>query len=290
MAYLIRFMAVFSLSVMSITAIPDGARAQGTGQKAGTDRVVARVDGTEITLGHMMVLRENLPAQYQSLPMDVLFNGLLEQLIQQTALEKTMQGKLSKLDVLSLENFSRSYVANSALQGVVANVATPQALQLTYDTRVASMAKKTEYRAAHILVASIDEAEALKAELDAGADFAELASRSSIDTGSGTEGGELGWFGIGTMVAPFEAAVISMNVGAVSGPVQTDFGWHLIKLQETRIQTAPSLEEMTPELTAELEQKAVDAYLLTLLNGVNVEKDVEGLDPNLLNDTTLLQN
>ncbi|HAG26563.1 MAG TPA: peptidylprolyl isomerase, partial [Rhodobacter sp.] len=63
-----------------------------------------------------------LPAQYQSLPMDVLFNGLLEQLIQQTALEKTMQGKLSKLDILSLENFSRSYVANSALQGVVANV------------------------------------------------------------------------------------------------------------------------------------------------------------------------
>ena len=139
-------------------------------------------------------------------------------------------------------------MANSALQGVVANVATPQALQLAYDTRVASMAKKTEYRAAHILVASIEEAEALKAELDAGADFAELASRSSIDTGSGTEGGELGWFGIGTMVAPFEAAVISMNVGAVSGPVQTDFGWHLIKLQETRIQTAPSLEEMTPRI------------------------------------------
>jgi len=163
-------------------------------------------------------------------------------------------------------------------------------LQLAYDTRVASMAEKTEYRAAHILVASIDEAEALKAELDAGADFAELASRSSTDTGSGTEGGELGWFGIGTMVAPFEAAVVSMNVGAVSSPVQTDFGWHLIKLQETRIQTTPSLQEMTPELTAELEQKAVDAYLLTLLNGVNVEKDVEGLDPNLLNDTTLLQN
>ena len=290
MAYLIRFIAVFSLSIMFITAIPSGARAQGTGQTVGFDRVVARVDGTEITLGHMMVLRGNLPAQYQSLPMDVLFNGLLEQLIQQTALEKTMQGKLSKLDIMSLENFSRSYVANLALQGVVGNVATPQALQLAYDTRVASMAEKTEYRAAHILVASIDEAEALKAELDAGADFAELASRSSTDTGSGTEGGELGWFGIGTMVAPFEAAVVSMNVGAVSSPVQTDFGWHLIKLQETRIQTAPSLEEMTPELTAELEQKAVDAYLLTLLNGVNVEKDVEGLDPNLLNDTTLLQN
>jgi len=290
MAYLIRFMAVFSLSIMFITAIPSGARAQGTGQTVGFDRVVARVDGTEITLGHMMVLRGNLPAQYQSLPMDVLFNGLLEQLIQQTALEKTMQGKLSKLDIMSLENFSRSYVANLALQGVVGNVATPQALQLAYDTRVASMAEKTEYRAAHILVASIDEAEALKAELDAGADFAELASRSSTDTGSGTEGGELGWFGIGTMVAPFEAAVVSMNVGAVSSPVQTDFGWHLIKLQETRIQTTPSLQEMTPELTAELEQKAVDAYLLTLLNGVNVEKDVEGLDPNLLNDTTLLQN
>jgi peptidyl-prolyl cis-trans isomerase C len=290
MTYLIRFMAVFSLSIMSITAIPSGARGQGAGQTVGADRVVARVNGTEITLGHMMVLRENLPAQYQSLPMDVLFNGLLEQLIQQTALEKTMQGKLSKLDILSMENFSRSYVANSALQGVVSNVATPQALQLAYDTRVASMAEKTEYRAAHILVASIDEAEALKAELDAGADFAELASRSSTDTGSGTEGGELGWFSVGTMVAPFEAAVVSMNVGAVSSPVQTDFGWHLIKLQETRIQTAPSLQEMTPELTAELEQKAVDAYLLTLLNGVNVEKDVEGLDPNLLNDTTLLQN
>ncbi|MEZ7812416.1 MAG: peptidyl-prolyl cis-trans isomerase C [Paracoccaceae bacterium] len=285
MAKILRFIIFFNLCFVFIGGDADFSRAQDVN----ANRVVARVDGTEITIGEMIVLRDSLPDQYKHLPADVLFNGLLEQLIQQTALEKTMAGKLGTFDLISLGNFRRSYVANLVLQQVVANVATPEALQDAYHAHLASIKEQTEYHAAHILVASREQAQALSLKIDGGANFSELARKFSTDPGSGADGGDLGWFGVGAMVAPFEAAVVSMKVGAVSKPVQTDFGWHLIELIETRIQAVPTLKQMGPDLTAELEQIAVNSYLLSLLKDVDVQRDVDGLNPNTLNDESIFE-
>lgn len=249
--------------------------------------VVATVNGTEITLGHMVVLRESLPAQYQSLPDDVLFKGILEQLIQQTALEQSV-GEPGLRDQLALENDRRGYLSGVALQQVVASAVTDEALQAAYDARFKDAQPQTEFNAAHILVDSEEKANDLKAQIEGGADFAELAKANSTDVGSGANGGGLGWFGMGMMVKPFEDAVVAAEVGKVAGPVQSQFGWHLILVAETRVAAAPTLDDMRDELASEIEKAAVDAKIQDVTAAAEVTKPGESLDPALLRDATLV--
>ena len=251
------------------------------------DTVVARVNGTEVTLGQMIVLREGLPEQYQSLADDVLFKGILDQLVQQVALDQSMTGKLTKHDALAVENQRRNMVSGIALKAVVAAAVTDAALQAAYDARYKDAAPATEWNASHILVDTEDKAKALKAQIDGGADFAELARANSSD-GAAANGGSLGWFGPGMMVKPFEDAVMTMKPGEVAGPIQTQFGWHLVKLNETRVAATPTLDELRQELATEIEQKAVQSHVEALVAAATVTRPGEGIDPATLRDATLL--
>jgi peptidyl-prolyl cis-trans isomerase C len=259
-------------------------------QDATADTVIAMVNGVDITLGHVIVLRESLPEQYQSLPDDVLYNGLVEQLIQQVVLEQTIGDKITRHDQLRIENDRRNYLSGVVLQKVVTEAVTDEAVKAAYDARVNSATPLTEYNAAHILVATEDEAKSLKAELEGGADFATLAGAHSTDTGSAVNGGDLGWFGVGMMVKPFEDAVIKMTPGEVAGPIKTDFGWHLIKLKETRVAAQPTLEDLRDELAGEVEQKAIADYLKTLTDVAKIEKPETALDPALMRKDDLVAN
>ena len=261
------------------------APVQAEGETAGT--VVATVNGTEITLGHMVALRESLPEQYQTLPDDVLFKGILDQLIQQETLEQATTD-LSARDEITLENERRGYVSGVAIQRIAAVAVTEETLQAAYDARFKDAAPQTEYHAAHILVATAEEAEKLKADLAGGADFAELAKAHSTDTGSGAAGGDLGWFGLGQMVKPFEEAVVAAKIGEVTGPVQSDFGYHLILVQETRVAEKPTLEMMRDELAAEIENAAITAKLDELTKSATITREGEGLDPALLKNSALI--
>ena len=252
------------------------------------DTVVATVNGTAITLGHMIIAREALPDQYKALPPDVLFKGILDQLVQQTALEQSMDGKLTRRDTLHLENEERGYVSARALEAVVRGAVTDEALQAAYGARFKDAAPQTEYNAAHILVADEAKAKELLAELEAGADFAELAKTNSTDTGSGAVGGDLGWFGLGMMVKPFEEAVVAAEVGKVAGPVQSDFGFHLILVKETRVAAQPTLDDIRDELATEIEQQAIEAHVTEVTAAAAVETPGEGIDPALLGDLSLL--
>ena len=280
MAKAMRFLAGMALS--AAFALPVWA------QDPSADTVVAVVNGTNITLGHMIVARESLPEQYKTLPNDVLFKGILDQLIQQTALEQSISDKITKAQAIQIENDRRGYLSNIALQEVVGKAVTDEALQAAYDARFKDAAPQTEYSAAHILVDSEEKANELKAQLEGGADFAELAKANSTDTGSGANGGDLGWFGLGMMVKPFEEAVVAAEVGKVSGPIKTDFGYHLILVKETRVAAQPTLDDLRDELAAEIEQKAVEAYVKSLTDAAKVEKPGEGIDPAVLSDLTLL--
>lgn len=251
--------------------------------------VVATVNGTDITLGHLSVLRSQLPEQYLALPDDVLFRGILDQVIQQTALAQSAEGLVTPRDEIALENDRRAYLAGLALQDAVKAAITPEALQAAYDARFKDAAPATEYNAAHILVATEDEAKAIKEQLDGGADFAELAREHSTD-GAGPGGGALGWFGTGQMVKPFEDAVVTLTAGEIGGPIQTQFGWHLVKLNETRVAEAPSLDDVRAELAAELEQATVEARIQAASEGATVERKDEGIDPALLKSPTLFGN
>jgi len=251
--------------------------------------VVATVNGTDITLGQMVALRDQLPDQYLSLADDVLFNGILEQLIQQVALSQEVAEPLSLRDTLNLENQRLAYLSNKTLNAVVEAAVTEDAIKAAYDAKYANVDPGTEYHAAHILVTTEDEAKAVKAELDGGADFQKVAEEKSTGP-SGPNGGDLGWFGKGMMVEPFETAVMAMQPGTLSDPVQTQFGWHIIKLIETRPATNPSLDETREEIAGELQRQAIETGVTDLVAKAEITRAVEGIDPAVLKNSTLIDN
>lgn len=256
-------------------------------QDTNADTVLATVGNVDITLGNVIVATSNLPTQYQQLPDDVLFNGILDQMIQQEALSQALGDDLSRSDRLGIENELRALRAAIVLQGAAEAAVTDEALQEAYDARFADATPATEYNANHILVETEDEAKALIAELEGGADFETLAKEHSTGP-SGPNGGALGWFGLGMMVPEFEQAVVALEAGAISGPVQTQFGWHVIKLNETRLAEAPTLDQIREELTNEIQETAVREAIDSLTGAVEVVRNEADIDPALIRQGNLL--
>lgn len=256
-------------------------------QDTTADTVLATVNGVDITVGALIASRNALPDQYKSLPDDVLFKGLLDQLIQQEALMQSLGETLTKKDTLALADQRRNYLSNVALGAGIADAVTEEAIQVAYDAKYKDAAPALEYHAAHILVDSEEKAAALLKEIEGGAAFAEVAKANSSD-GSAASGGDLGWFGTGAMVKPFEDAVIAAKIGEVAGPIKTDFGWHLILVSETRNTTAPALADVHDEIGAELQKAAMAAFIKSVTDAAQITRPETAVDPAVIKDLTLL--
>lgn len=272
------------LAALALCAGSGAALAQET---ATADTVVATVDGVDITAGHLLMMRSQLPQEYQTLPDAALFQGLLDQAVQQ----QLLAAEATDLDLASqllLENQDRNLRANAEVTRLFDAELTEDAIREAYDARFAAVEPGTEYNAAHILVETEDAAAAIKAELDGGADFAALARERSTGP-SGPNGGNLGWFGAGMMVPAFEEAVVGLEPGAISDPVQTQFGWHVIQLIETRSATVPSLDEVRGEIMGELQQALLSERLDALTTDAEVvTRGLDDIDPGFLSNPDLL--
>lgn len=278
------FTFLSSLAVAACLALPATLQAAPH-----ADTVVAVVNGEEITLGHMILAREALPNQYKQLGNDVLYDAILKQLVQQTVLKQSLNGQAPHYVEISLENERRSLLAGEAIDKVMQDAAGEEDLRAAYEGRYGDGFGGSEYDAAHILVETRETADAIKAELDGGADFAEMAKEKSTGP-SGPSGGALGWFGEGQMVPEFETAVKGLEPGQVSEPVQTQFGWHVILLNDTRRQSAPEFDAVREELAGELREKAVGARVVELEDAATVEyPEIEGLSFDMLQDLELLR-
>ncbi len=276
------------LPVLALSAAISTAALADSGPNAET--VVASVNGEEITLGHVIMAGATLPEQYRQVPADVLYNAVLDQLIQQTALVQSRDGDVPAAVELSLENERRSLLAADAIETAMADVGSEEELRAAYDAKYADGTGGTEFNASHILVESKEDADAVKAELDGGADFAETAKAKSTGP-SGPNGGELGWFSDGQMVPEFQEAVNALEVGQVSEPIQTQFGWHVIILNDKRDKEAPELEAVANELLAELRQNALEDRIEELTSKADIERPViEGLKPEMIKDLGLIGN
>ncbi|AVW92492.1 peptidylprolyl isomerase [Celeribacter baekdonensis] len=249
--------------------------------------VVATINGTQITVGHLIAARQSLPPQYQSLTDEQLYDGILNQIVQQEILKQSA-GEIGEALKYQIENEERVVIAGSMLEIIAKEAVNDASLKAAYDAKFAEFEPGREYHAAHILVETEDEAKALIADLDAGADFADLAREKSTGP-SGPNGGDLGWFGLGMMVPEFEQVVVGMEEGTVSAPVQTQFGWHVIKLMETRLSEVPPLTDVQDELAAEIQDKAIQDKIATLESDGSVER-VDGIDPSVLRMDDLLAN
>lgn len=277
-----KFLATAALS--ALVALPVGAQDAPT-----ADTVLATVNGTDITLGHLIAMQQMLPPQYQELPDNVLFDGLLEQLVQQQILADVADDDMTARMELGLANERRAFLAAMLLDQIGMADLPEAEVQAEYDAQYGSAGAVTEFNASHILVETEEEAEALIAELGEGADFAELAQERSIGP-SGPNGGELGWFTAGMMVPTFEEAVFALSVGEVSAPVETQFGWHVILLNDTRDQEPPALEEVRAELEDGLRRARVDAAITELSNAAAVERPELDIDPSVIRNFDLITN
>ncbi len=252
------------------------------------DTVVASVNGTNITLGEVVIAAGALPPQYQQLPPDILFSGVTDQLVQQELLAQSLAEVPPRVD-LALANERRTLLAGEVVRGLAETAVTEGAVQAAYDAAYAQAEPVPEWSASHILVASEEEARAVIARLDAGEEFGAVAGEVSTDTGSGAQGGELGWFSAGMMVPEFEAAVATLQPGEVSSPVESQFGWHVIRLNEVRDSQPPALEEVRGEIEAQVRDEAIQARLAELQAQGEVTTPAPGqFDPAVLADPAIL--
>lgn len=277
------------LAFLAAFALPLAAQETAPSEPADPAQVVATVGDTEITVGHMMVAWASLPEQYQSLPDEVLFQGILDQLIQQTALQQQFTGDLPARVELQLENERRSLVAGEAINGIMESPLDEADVQAAYDEEYGTAEQGQEYNASHILVDTEEEAQAIVDEVNAGGDFAAVAREKSTGP-SGPNGGQLGWFGAGAMVPEFEAAVVALEQGAVSAPVQTQFGWHVIKLNEVRVQEAPGLEDVRDELEMQIRQIRAQTKIEEVTGAATVDRSgAEGVTPSVIKQLSVLE-
>ncbi|MHA1527752.1 MAG: peptidylprolyl isomerase [Alphaproteobacteria bacterium] len=255
------------------------------------DSALAVVDGVSLTLGELIAIRVQLPDQYQSLPDEMLFDGLVEQLVDQMLLAQA--AKAAGLDqrpavVLNLLNQERATLADAYLRQAVGARVTQEAVEALHRERYLDAEPTPEVRAGHILVEAEELAADLKTQLDAGADFALLAAEHGTD-GTTTQGGDLGWFAHSDMVPEFADAAFAMEPGAISDPVKTAFGWHLIKLDERRDREPPALAEVREVLTGELIQQAQVDVVEALRMQAAIVMPEPPLPPQSIRDDAMLE-
>ena len=241
--------------------------------KKAKDPVVARVNGTEVRLSDVQAERSMLPPRQRALPMRVVFRPLLEQIINRKLFalagrkEKLADDPRVKRELARIEDrlIQRAYITERVEKQV-----TDETVKARYQKFLKDRKSAQEIRARHILVKSEREAKAVIAQLKKGGDFAKLASQKSQGP-SKTRGGDLGWFSKGEMVPEFDAVVFKLKKGQISQkPVKTQFGWHVIKVEEIRQKKPPTFEQARPRLANRMIQEVVVAELKKLRKGSKV--------------------
>jgi peptidyl-prolyl cis-trans isomerase C len=235
--------------------------------------VVATVNGKNVTRQDVIDSAADLPPQYQA-QIDKIFPQLLNRLIGKlVVVEKgKAEGMADDAEVKRyVEQAEEQAIFQVYLQKVVQKEVTDDALKQVYDADLAQHPPQIEIRASHILVKTEDEAKEIIKELQGGADFAKLAQEKSIDTESGKKGGDLDWFTKDTMVKEFSDAAFGMQRGDVSKvPVKSQFGWHIIKITDSRMQTPVPFEQRKDDLRQAKTQEVVHSEVQKLIGAAQV--------------------
>ena len=239
------------------------------------DPVVARVGGEAIHASDLTEAAQNLPEELRGMPAPVLYPMLIDQLIDRRIVVMEAKKQGLERDPAVQKQIARATdaaVQNALLSRDIAPTLTDEAIKARYDRDYAGKPGEEEIHARHILVEDEAKAKDIIKQLAAGADFAELAKTNSKDPGA-TNGGDLGFFKKSDMLPEFAAAAFALQPGQVTPvPVQTRFGWHVIKLEERRSAPPATLEQVRDEIRQQLIQEGVTRVLTAARQGVVVEK------------------
>jgi peptidyl-prolyl cis-trans isomerase C len=266
------------LATLTAALLLTGCKDQSGGSVATADSV-AIVNGTPIsrnTYEHYVQGVANQPAsELTPEQRDELLDNLIRGELIASEAEKT--GLAAKDDTRAVMALSRlTVLQQAASQDYLKNrKATDTELKAEYDTQVAQL-PHTEFRARHILVNTEDYARSLIRQLDRGANFTQLAKKESIDTSSRDNGGELDWFTPERMVKPFADAVTRLDKGQITkDPVQTQYGWHVIKLEDRRDTAPPPFDSVRDRLVQIVESKKFRAHTDDLMASAKIERRLE---------------
>jgi peptidyl-prolyl cis-trans isomerase C len=239
---------------------------------AADDAVVARVDGVDIKQSDLdFAASEVGPRLGNYRPEDrkrVLLQFVIENELMAAAGEKENLNKTDTFDA-RVKYHERRALRDAFFDASITGAVNDADAKKIYDDKISKMEPTQEVHARHILVGSEDEAKEVKKRVAGGEDFAAVATEMSKDKNA--EGGDLGFFARGQMLKPFEDAAFALDVGEISDPVQTKFGWHIIKVEEKRDQKPPSFDDVKAAITTQLVAQKAQAVVTGLRNGANIE-------------------
>ena len=242
--------------------------------RAQDDPVVARVNGAEIRQSDLNMAEEDVGNQVAQMAPDAKREYLISFLADMMLVAKAAEAKKlqDSADFKRKLNLARTkLLMEQFLQAEAKTAVTEAAMRKVYDEAVGQMSKEPEVRARHILVETEDEAKAVLAELKKGADFAALAKSRSKDPGS-AEGGDLGYFTKDQMVPEFSEVAFKLDKGALSDPVKSQFGWHIIKVEDKREKQPPEFDKVKDQIEAFLARKAQTDFITKLRQTAKVER------------------
>lgn len=263
-----------ALACVALTACDQKAPENDAGT---TGVTVATVNGDDIHQSDVDALYNNLPPQYRQLPIEFLQEQLVSRLIEQKLM--VAQAKADGIEKDEKYKERLELAKETALEEVwitkqIDAKLSPERLKTAYDEMVASFKPATEYKASHILVKTEEEGKAIIDSLNGGADFATLAREKSLDPGSGAAGGDLGdFFSPDKMVPEFSQAVTALKPGEVSKtPVKSQYGWHVIKVVETRQSSPPAQADVEAQIKDSERDKVVEEIISELRGKAKIEK------------------
>ncbi|HKA70364.1 MAG TPA: peptidylprolyl isomerase [Xanthobacteraceae bacterium] len=268
------FVLVTALASVAVT---------GSACAQNTDPVVARVNGAEIRSSDLAIAEEevgsNMPAMSPEAKRDYLVTYVSDMILAAKAAEDK---KLTEDDGFKrrLAYLRNKLLMETMLHAEAKTAVNDAAMHKVYDEAAKQMAGEKEVRARHILVETEDEAKALVDELKKGTDFAELARLKSKDPGAASEGGDLGYFTKDQMVPEFAETAFKLDKGQLSDPIKTQFGWHVIKVEDKRDRPVPSFEQVKDQIETYVVRRAQAEAISKLRQGAKIERaDTKGAAP-----------
>jgi peptidyl-prolyl cis-trans isomerase C len=267
-----RRLLLATTAALAVLALVGPARAQD----AAADPVVATVNGAQIHKSDVEAAYETLPQQYRQMPLEAIFEPLLDRVIDSRLLlaEADERNLAEEPEVQAeIEQARENVLRDSLVEQAIEQGTSEERLRAAYDSMKSQPGfASDETRASHILLASEAEAQEVLKQLKGGADFAALAKEKSTDPSAKTNAGDLGYFKRDQMVPEFAEAAFTIEPGTVGkAPVKSQFGWHVIRVEDRR-QTVPSFEEKQPELREQLAREIVTALLTDVREGASIER------------------
>jgi peptidyl-prolyl cis-trans isomerase C len=266
-----RPLVVHSLAALAVAAL---LLAPSAAPRAQDDPVVARVNGVDIRQSDIAVADEEVGGTMPAMPPEqkheYLITYLTDVIILSQAAEQQKFG--DRPEVKRLIAFERNKVLMEALLQNAAKAAETDAeMHKVYDEAVKEMGTEQEVHARHILVETEAEAKAIESDLKKGADFAETAKKKSKDPGA-ANGGDLGWFTKDQMVPEFSEAAFKLDKGQISDPIHTQFGWHIIKVEDKRVKPTPKFEDVKSQVENYIARRAQAQLVDSLRKTASIER------------------